>query len=93
MAVEKCSACGKLLGSVIQETMFGQPKLCVSCETTRQARYMFAMLPKDDREVGWDQLSEWEQGFLTSMREQFERKGRVSERQFEILERIYVKLR
>lgn len=34
-------------------------------------------------------LSKWEQDFVESLREQFTQRGRLSEKQLEILERIY----
>jgi len=34
-------------------------------------------------------LSKWEQDFMESVTEQFERKGSVSDKQEEIIERIY----
>lgn len=34
-------------------------------------------------------LTEWELDFLVSIRDQFDRRGSLSEKQFEILERIY----
>lgn len=35
------------------------------------------------------ELSSWESGFISSLTDQFERKGSLSEKQFEILGRIY----
>ena len=46
-----------------------------------------AWLKKIDEE-GQD-LTSWEQNFLTSVTEQFEKKGTLSEKQIEIVERIY----
>ncbi len=34
-------------------------------------------------------LSEWELDFLTSIKDQFDRRGMLTTKQFEILERIY----
>lgn len=34
-------------------------------------------------------LTDWEVGFMESLTDQFERSGRISDRQEEILERIY----
>jgi uncharacterized membrane-anchored protein len=36
-----------------------------------------------------DRLTEWEEEFVTSVKEQLEKKGSLSEKQVEILERIY----
>lgn len=35
------------------------------------------------------ELTKWEENFLESINEQFQSRGTLSERQFEILERIY----
>lgn len=35
------------------------------------------------------ELSKWEEGFIESVDEQFTARGSISERQFEILERVY----
>lgn len=35
------------------------------------------------------ELTEWELGFMASVTDQFDRRGHLSERQEEILERIY----
>lgn len=34
-------------------------------------------------------LTKWEEGFIIDMRDQWDRTGSLSDRQFEILERIY----
>jgi len=34
-------------------------------------------------------LTDWEQGFIYSVKNQWERKGKLSDRQWEIVERIY----
>jgi hypothetical protein len=36
-----------------------------------------------------DGLTKWEEGFVDSLRDQFDRTGSISDRQEEILERIY----
>ena len=40
----------------------------------------------------WQRLTEWEQGFVESVADQFNRRGTISEKQEDVLERIYVKL-
>lgn len=35
------------------------------------------------------ELTEWEDNFVSSIRQQFESRGDLSQKQFEILERIY----
>ena len=37
-----------------------------------------------------DRLTKWEQGFIASLSDQWEQRHRLSDRQKEILERIYV---
>lgn len=39
-----------------------------------------------------DKLLEWEQGFIQSVREQFDRRGSLSEKQHETLEKIWEKV-
>jgi hypothetical protein len=42
-----------------------------------------------DKSLASDKLTEWEQTFIESLKEQLERKGSLSPRQVEILEKIY----
>jgi uncharacterized membrane-anchored protein len=42
-----------------------------------------------DLETPYKELTKWEEEFVASVKEQFERTHNLSERQFEILERIY----
>ena len=62
------------------------------------------MIPNDPKErftmikymidkltIEYDELTSWEQNFLESVTEQFEMKATLSDRQCEILERIYDK--
>jgi hypothetical protein len=58
--------------------------------TRDRIAHMLTMLP-DEGTDEFDDLSEFEQEFLPSCRSQFERKGTLSERQVEILERLYAK--
>lgn len=39
-----------------------------------------------------ERLSEWERNFVESVTEQFERRGSLSEKQEDVLEKIYCKL-
>lgn len=60
--------------------------------TNEEVRSMLALLPTPkDRE--WDEIAmnDFEAEFLTSVRDQFSRKQRISEKQFAVLERIYRK--
>lgn len=45
-----------------------------------------------DCEARETKLSEWEAGFVQSIREQFNRKGSLSEKQLETLEKIWEKV-
>ena len=45
-----------------------------------------------DCEKRGDKLSEWEQNFIQSIREQFDRRGSISEKQDEILNKIWEKV-
>jgi hypothetical protein len=51
---------------------------------------MLEILPAEG-EMGWEKLTEWEQTFLDSVREQFEDEKILSEKQLEVLERIWDK--
>lgn len=88
--IEYCSACNKSLGTTMQDDLFGAPKKCIQCQTKDRASMMLKVLPDDD-DPQWSHLSEFEQSFLPSVREQFARRGMLSEKQFQVLERIYEK--
>lgn len=82
--------CGATLGRAAQLGMLRKPELCPKCQTARHCRHMLAMLPvPDERE--WNRLNEFEQEFVPSVRQQLESKGVLSERQVEVLERIYAR--
>lgn len=87
--VERCDSCGKSLGS-LQPDLFGGPKKCITCLTNDRISMMLKVLPKED-ELAWGKLSEWEQGFLPSVRRQFARKGTLTEPQYQSLEQVYKK--
>ena len=42
-----------------------------------------------DKCLGSDNLTEWEEKFVNSVKEQLERRGSLSPRQVEVLEKIY----
>ena len=89
-----CPQCGKPLPTAVQRTMLGTPELCQACEEKRQVAHMLAMLPEEEDDAPErDKLSNWENNFLDSVRSQFKEKGKLSGKQFEVLERIYLKLR
>ena len=60
--------------------------------TNEEIRKMLALLPKPG-EREWDEIAinDFEAEFLTSVRDQFSRKGSLSEKQYAVLERIYRK--
>ena len=89
MSVDRC-ACGASLG---RESQLGLPGTatqtqCITCVTNDQIRHMLALLP-GALERAFDELNAFEQGFLPSVRDQFARKGTLSPKQYETLERIY----
>jgi hypothetical protein len=84
-----CDICGKP-SATIQADLFGGPKMCIGCVTNARIDMMLKVLPKED-ELAWERLSAWEQGFLPSVRQQFARKGTLSEAQYQSLEKIYQK--
>lgn len=45
-----------------------------------------------DCETRSEKLSEWEASFIQSIREQFDRRGSLSDRQLEILDKIWEKV-
>lgn len=52
--------------------------------TAEMVKHMLTELEQPARE-----LTSWETGFVASITDQFDRRGSLSDRQFEILERIY----
>jgi len=87
-------ACGATLGTQAQPGLPGTntPEKCIKCVTKDRTRHMLVMLPDEGtREFG--SLNEFEQKFLPSVRKQFRQKGAVSERQYEVLEKIYERQR
>lgn len=53
-------------------------------EKAKLIDHMYELLENPDKE-----LTEWEQGFIDSTKEQWSNRWWLSERQFEILDRIY----
>lgn len=90
---DRCS-CGKSLGTNSQPGLPGTDTAakCVRCVTADHIRHMLALLPDED-EREFERLGEWEQGFLTSIREQFARRNGLSEKQHEKLCQVYERLR
>lgn len=88
--IERCATCGQSLGTHVQEELFGTPKLCIQCHTNARIKMILHCLPQSG-EMTWDFFSEWEQQFLSSVREQFEKKHTLSEKQYQVLERLWNK--
>lgn len=86
--IARC-ACGTTLGRFAQ---IGLPGIadtkCIDCTTRDRIVMMLAALPQPEDDT-WDNLSEWEQTFLPSVREQFARKRKLSEAQYTALERAW----
>lgn len=88
--MERCRTCGVSLGT-FQQSLFGDPPDCIQCQTNKRAAMYIAGLP-DPEEWEMQRLSDWEQGFLLSVRVQFKMKGTLTEKQFQALERIWDKM-
>jgi hypothetical protein len=82
--------CGQTLGRAAQDGLPGTDveSLCVQCQTDKEAKWMLTALPTP-KEREWDDLGEFEHGFVMSLREQIARGKHMSEKQFEVLTRIY----
>lgn len=89
--VNRCP-CGASLGTLTQTVLPGTgPEKCAACQTKDRIKMMLAGLPsKGERE--FEALNEFEQEFLPSVREQFGRRGELSEKQYQVLERIWEKV-
>ena len=85
---EHC-ACGRSLGTY-QTDLFSAQKKCVECQTKDRCRMILATLPTED-DWEWERLSEFEQIFLPSVRQQFAQKGMLSEKQYQVLESLWKK--
>jgi len=88
-----CADCKKPLGKQRQQSLPGVDvdELCIQCHTNRRAKWMLKALPADD-ESQWWRLSPWEREFVTSVREQFARRGSLTEKQYLRVEELYRKL-
>lgn len=90
---DRC-ACGATLGTHAQPGLpgTGTTAKCIRCVTKDHIRHMLALLPDED-EGDFERLGKWEQGFLTSIREQLERRGSLSEKQYEKLCQVYERMK
>lgn len=92
-----CDTCGKSYQSGVQPDMFSGKKECLECLTKAHIAVMLAVLPTGDYDAGledeeaWEELSEWEQRFLLSIRKQLEQKDTLTDPQYHSLEKIYEK--
>lgn len=99
----KCANCRESTGvNFPSDSLFpgGAPgnELCITCRTRRETRHMLALLPTDDTDPEWERLDEKEQRFLDinrpgSFSDNLERHGQVTEKQFQWLESIYLRLK
>lgn len=89
LETEYCS-CGRSLGSY-QANLFSIRKKCTECLTKDRITMILGILP-DEEDWEWERLSEFEQTFLPSVRQQYAAKGRLSEKQYEILELLWEKM-
>lgn len=88
--MKKCAGCGKSLG-IYQQNLFSAPEKCLECQTKDRIAMILNALP-DEEDWEWERLSEFEQTFLPSVQQQFSRKDTLSEKQYQILERIWEKM-
>lgn len=93
MPIKRCAECGVSLGTLQQESLSGMLEYCPNCQTKREVKHMLALLPEEGDDPERDRLNDWENNFLDSVREQFEKKRLLSERQFLVLCRLYDRLK
>ena len=86
---EHCSSCGRSLG-IYQANLYDAQKKCTECLTKDRCHMILSTLPAED-DWEWERLSEFEQTFLPSVRQQFALKGVLSEKQYQVLERLWEK--
>jgi hypothetical protein len=91
MTNEKCAECGKGLGTEVQEELFGDPKTCSKCVAKKRIKMILACLPEKGGR-GWNSLQPDSRKFLTSIRNQFARKGDLSLKQYQWLEDTWSKV-
>ena len=85
-----CSRCGKI-SSALQQDFFSPKLLCVNCLTLERAKMILNTLPEPtDQE--YDHLSEWEQDFLISLRQKWQGKEEISDKQYQVLEKLWAKV-
>jgi hypothetical protein len=91
MSAAMCPDCRKPLGKNAQGALLPDAERCADCLTTARIRWWLKALPfETDRE--WDQLTDFEMEFLPSARRQFAQHGTLSEKQYQVLERIWARL-
>lgn len=69
----------------------GDAAQCPLCETARYVRSLLLQLPEINGNR-WDELNEWEQGFVTSVRSQDAAGHVMTDRQVEHIEKLYRRL-
>ena len=90
VTIKHCAGCGNSLGTY-QSDLYSAAKKCTDCLTKDRIAMMLNALPDED-DWEWERLSEWEQNFLPSIRQQFAKKGVLTEAQYQPLERIWEKM-
>lgn len=93
--IARCQDCRVSLGRQTARDE-GRVLRCTDCETQHRGKWMLRACPDpdgdhDDQEA-WGMLSDWEQDFLVSVRARVERGQRITENQYQALERIYDKI-
>ena len=89
MSAPICGRCHKP-SATIQPDLFVDRQVCLDCQTKERVHMMLDHLA-DEYDAVWPDLPEWEQKFLASVRQQFAKKGELSVKQYQALERIYEK--
>lgn len=87
----QCDTCGKSLDA-LQPGFFSPTLTCIDCVNNARIASMLKALPDEQDEwaaEAWACLPESTQSFLSSVRKQFRKKGTLSEKTYQVLERIY----
>ena len=85
-----CSLCGTV-SSALQQDLFNASLFCIDCLTKRRAEMILTTLP-EPTDFEFHRLSEWEQTFLISVRQQYQSKNTMSDKQYDTLEKIWTKM-
>lgn len=93
MTEHVCDDCGTAVPPPREPALPGLKvaQRCAPCGRKARITHLLCMLPDED-DGSFEALTAWEQAFLPSVREQFEKRGSLSDAQLEALERIYAKV-